>query len=56
MLKKLKKLLANEEGIATIEYVLLLVLVALGVFALLNWTGLKDALNTAIGNVIAALS
>lgn len=55
MLKRIKELLADAEGIAVIEYVLLLSLVVIGVFVALNWTGLLTKLQSIITALIAAL-
>ncbi len=46
----------NERGIAMIEYALLIALVAIGVYAATNWTGLLTAINGVITDISAAIS
>lgn len=46
----------SEAGIATIEYALLLSLLVMLVYAVLNWVGLKNAIQNVINDVIAKIS
>ena len=48
--------LGDERGIAVIEYVLLLSLVVVAVYAALTWTGLGTALQAVITEVIGKIS
>jgi Flp pilus assembly pilin Flp len=43
----------SEEGQGTIEYILVLGVIVVGIFALVNFTGLGTAMNEALGAVIA---
>ncbi|AGG33206.1 hypothetical protein D521_0637 [beta proteobacterium CB] len=54
--KKLLNRLGDESGIAVIEYVLLLSLVVVAVYAALTWTGLGTALQAVITEVIGKIS
>lgn len=46
----------REEGQGTIEYVLVLGVIVVGIFGLMNFTGLGGAINTALGEVIGLFS
>jgi Flp pilus assembly pilin Flp len=42
---------AGERGQAFVEYVLLLAVITISVFAVATWTGLGGKITTAVGNV-----
>jgi Flp pilus assembly pilin Flp len=45
---KARGLLRDQRGITTVEYVVIMVLVALG--SILLWTKFKDSIGTRVGN------
>jgi Flp pilus assembly pilin Flp len=52
---RLRDLSRSESGQGFVEYTLLLLFVALGVFALVDWGTLKTAIGTALNNVANAI-
>lgn len=46
----------NQRGIAMIEYALLLMVVAVGIYAALDWDSLALKLQAIIGSVVTALT
>jgi len=53
--ENLAKSLRREEGQAFVEYALVLLVVAVGIAAVLAWTPLRSALNSAIQSVADTL-
>ena len=45
----------NDEGQTFVEYALVLSVIVVGVLLAATWTGLGDAIGTAIGNVTTAI-
>lgn len=48
--------LASEEGQGTIEYLLVVGVLVVGIFGLMTWTDLGDAMNGAIQSVVSLFS
>jgi Flp pilus assembly pilin Flp len=48
--------LEKEDGQTFVEYALILAVVVVGVLLAITWTGLSDAITTAIGKVTTAVS